>query len=219
MMAAGHPHCYVATASVGLPDRLDEQGPQRTQPQGRRVLDDLHAAARRASSTRRRARSISGRLVVECGLYPIWEWNPKRASTITASARAACAGIGVLKLQGRFGHLHAEHIAKLQNFANQQWRMMGVALPEPYPRCGRKKSGQYVECDSGRGRGGDPMNTKQPLLLPLPKRRKAMSLAKAKSAGRHAKYARKRRSIATTPCCACTPATRFSPTTGTRMKC
>jgi hypothetical protein len=35
-----------------------------------------------------------------------------------------------LKLQGRFGHLHAEHIAKLQKFANEQWRMMGVELPE-----------------------------------------------------------------------------------------
>jgi hypothetical protein len=35
-----------------------------------------------------------------------------------------------LKLQGRFGHLHAEHIAKLQAFANEQWRMMGVELPE-----------------------------------------------------------------------------------------
>jgi hypothetical protein len=35
-----------------------------------------------------------------------------------------------LKLQGRFGHLHAEHIAKLQNFANMQWRMMGVKIPE-----------------------------------------------------------------------------------------
>ena len=35
-----------------------------------------------------------------------------------------------LKLQGRFGHLHAEHIAKLQKFANEQWRLMGVALPE-----------------------------------------------------------------------------------------
>ena len=35
-----------------------------------------------------------------------------------------------LKLQGRFGHLHAEHIATLQRFANQQWQMMGVALPE-----------------------------------------------------------------------------------------
>jgi hypothetical protein len=35
-----------------------------------------------------------------------------------------------LKLQGRFGHLHAEHIANLQKFANQQWGMMGVELPE-----------------------------------------------------------------------------------------
>jgi len=35
-----------------------------------------------------------------------------------------------LKLQGRFGHLHAEHIATLQKFANQQWQMMGVQLPE-----------------------------------------------------------------------------------------
>ena len=33
-------------------------------------------------------------------------------------------------MQGRFGHLHAEHIAKLQKFANQQWGMMGVQLPE-----------------------------------------------------------------------------------------
>jgi hypothetical protein len=35
-----------------------------------------------------------------------------------------------LKLQGRFGHLHAEHIATLQKFANEQWRMMNVAVPE-----------------------------------------------------------------------------------------
>jgi hypothetical protein len=34
-----------------------------------------------------------------------------------------------LKLQGRFLHLHKEHIATLQKFANGQWRMMGVALP------------------------------------------------------------------------------------------
>ncbi len=35
-----------------------------------------------------------------------------------------------LKLQGRFGHLHAEHVATLQRFANMQWQMMGVQLPE-----------------------------------------------------------------------------------------
>ena len=35
-----------------------------------------------------------------------------------------------LKLQGRFGHLRAEHVATLQKFANEQWRMMEVELPE-----------------------------------------------------------------------------------------
>ena len=39
-----------------------------------------------------------------------------------------------LKLQGRFGHLHAEHIATLQKFANQQWSMMGVELPDALVR-------------------------------------------------------------------------------------
>ena len=39
-----------------------------------------------------------------------------------------------LKLQGRFGHLHAEHIATLQRFANEQWRMMGVEIPEALMR-------------------------------------------------------------------------------------
>ena len=35
-----------------------------------------------------------------------------------------------MKLQGRFGHLHAEHVATLQRFANEQWHMMGVEVPE-----------------------------------------------------------------------------------------
>ncbi len=35
-----------------------------------------------------------------------------------------------LKLQGRFGHLHAAHIATLQKFANAQWKMMGVEIPQ-----------------------------------------------------------------------------------------
>jgi hypothetical protein len=45
-----------------------------------------------------------------------------------------------LRLQGRFGHLHAEHIAKLQNFANQQWQMMGVELPEALIRAADAKN-------------------------------------------------------------------------------
>jgi hypothetical protein len=45
-----------------------------------------------------------------------------------------------LKLQGRFGHLHAEHIATLQKFANEQWRMMGIELPEPLLRAADPKA-------------------------------------------------------------------------------
>src|SRR5271165_4880217 len=80
MMAAGHPHCYVATASVG---------------------------------------------------YPMWEWNPEKRAYDYSFRPASMRPVSeYLKLQGRFGHLHAEHIAKLQKFANEQWRMMGVELPE-----------------------------------------------------------------------------------------
>jgi len=77
-------------------------------------------------------RSIDlGRLVVECGLYPIWEWNPeRRAYDYSFRPQSMRPVSDYLKLQGRFGHLHAEHIATLQKFANEQWRMMGVQLPD-----------------------------------------------------------------------------------------
>src|SRR5262249_8049404 len=77
-------------------------------------------------------RSIDlGRLVVECGLYPGWEWNPaKREYDYSCRPQSMRPGAEDLKLQGRFLHLHAEHIATLQQFANEQWRMMGIELPE-----------------------------------------------------------------------------------------
>jgi hypothetical protein len=34
-----------------------------------------------------------------------------------------------LKLQGRVLHLHREHVATMQRVANEQWRLMGLALP------------------------------------------------------------------------------------------
>jgi hypothetical protein len=61
----------------------------------------------------------------------MWEWNPEqreydysfRPQTIRPVAE-------YLKLQGRFLHLHKEHIATMQKFANEQWRMVGVTLPQ-----------------------------------------------------------------------------------------
>ena len=77
-------------------------------------------------------RSIDlGRLVVECGLYPMWEWNPAdREYDYSFRPQNMRPVSEYLKLQGRFGHLHAEHIATLQRFANEQWRMMKVEVPE-----------------------------------------------------------------------------------------
>jgi hypothetical protein len=61
----------------------------------------------------------------------MWEWNPeKREYDYSFRPQTMRPVAEYLKLQGRFGHLHAEHIANLQKFANQQWGMMGVQLPE-----------------------------------------------------------------------------------------
>jgi pyruvate/2-oxoacid:ferredoxin oxidoreductase beta subunit len=130
MMAAGHPHCYVATASVGYPIDLMNKVRKGLNHKGAAYL--MVYTPCQKGFVYETPRSIDlGRLVVECGLYPIWEWNPeKRAYDYSFRPQNMRPVSEYLKLQGRFGHLHAEHIANLQKFANEQWRMMDVALPE-----------------------------------------------------------------------------------------
>ena len=138
MMAAGHPHCYVATASVGYPIDLMNKVRKGSTSRVRRMMIYTPCQKGFVYET---PRSIDlGRLVVECGLYPIWEWDPDKRDAITPSARRACGRSPCLKLQGRFGHLHAEHIATLQKFANEQWKMMGVELPEALVRAADAKN-------------------------------------------------------------------------------
>ena len=140
LMAAGHPHCYVATASVGYPIDLMNKV--------RKALNHKGAAFMMIYTPCQKGfvyetpRSIDlGRLVVECGLYPIWEWNPEqRAYDYSFRPQNMRPVSDYLKLQGRFGHLQAEHVAKLQQFANQQWRMMGVELPAPLIRAADPKN-------------------------------------------------------------------------------
>jgi pyruvate ferredoxin oxidoreductase beta subunit/oxalate oxidoreductase subunit beta len=130
MMAAGHPHCYVATASVGYPIDLMNKVRKGLNHKGAAYL--MVYTPCQKGFVYETPRSIDlGRLVVECGLYPIWEWNPEKRAFDYSFRPASMRPVSeYLKLQGRFGHLHAEHIATLQKFANEQWRMMGVQLPE-----------------------------------------------------------------------------------------
>jgi len=74
-------------------------------------------------------------------LYPIWEWNPEAREYDYSFRPASMRPVSeYLKLQGRFGHLHADHIATLQKFANEQWRMMDVALPDALIRAADPKA-------------------------------------------------------------------------------
>jgi pyruvate ferredoxin oxidoreductase beta subunit/oxalate oxidoreductase subunit beta len=130
MMAAGHPHCYVATASVGYPIDLMNKVRKGLNHKGAAYL--MVYTPCQKGFVYETPRSIDlGRLVVECGLYPMWEWNPEKRAFDYRFRPASMRPVSeYLKLQGRFGHLHAEHIATLQKFANEQWRMMNVELPE-----------------------------------------------------------------------------------------
>ena len=129
-MAAGHPHCYVATASVGYPIDLMNKVRRGLNHRGAAFL--MIYTPCQKGFVYETPRSIDlGRLVVECGLYPIWEWNPeKRAYDYSFRPQSMRPVSEYLKLQGRFGHLHAEHIATLQKFANMQWQMMGIQVPD-----------------------------------------------------------------------------------------
>jgi pyruvate/2-oxoacid:ferredoxin oxidoreductase beta subunit len=130
MMAAGHPHCYVCTASVGYPIDLMNKVRKGLNHKGAAFL--MVYTPCQKGFVYETPRSIDlGRLVVESGLYPIWEWDPEKRAYDYSFRPASMRPVAeYLKLQGRFGHLHAEHIATLQKFANQQWQMMGVEVPE-----------------------------------------------------------------------------------------
>ena len=140
VMAAGHPHCYVASASVGYPIDLMNKVRKGLNHKGAAFL--LIYTPCQKGFVYETPRSIDlGRLVVECGLYPIWEWNPeKREYDYSFRPQSMRPVAEYLKLQGRFGHLHAEHIATLQRFANEQWSMMGVELPEALVRAADAKN-------------------------------------------------------------------------------
>jgi pyruvate/2-oxoacid:ferredoxin oxidoreductase beta subunit len=120
----------VATASVGYPIDLMNKVRKGLNHKGAAYL--MVYTPCQKGFVYETPRSIDlGRLVVECGLYPIWEWNPeRRAYDYSFRPQSMRPVSDYLKLQGRFGHLHAEHIATLQKFANEQWRMMGVQLPD-----------------------------------------------------------------------------------------
>ena len=131
MMAAGHPHCYVATASVGYPIDLMNKVRKGLNHKGAPIRW-FTPHARRVSCTRRRARSTWAGWLWNAGSSPMWEWNTKkREYDYSFRPRSMRPVAEYLKLHGRFVISHPEHVATLQKAVRrQQWRRMtGVELP------------------------------------------------------------------------------------------
>jgi pyruvate/2-oxoacid:ferredoxin oxidoreductase beta subunit len=73
-----------------------------------------------------------GKMVTECGLFPIWEYDPETRKYDYFVPEDRHLVVEYLKLQGRFGHLQSEHIAKIQASANRKWEMIGVDVPAEF---------------------------------------------------------------------------------------
>jgi hypothetical protein len=71
-------------------------------------------------------------MVVECGLFPVWEYDPETRTYDYFIPEQQHLVVEYLKLQGRFGHLAAEHIAKIQASANRKWEMIGADVPAEF---------------------------------------------------------------------------------------
>lgn len=70
------------------------------------------------------------RRVVECGLFPVWEYDPETRLYSYFKPPVIRPVTDYLAMQGRFGHLLPEHVAALQRAANKNFEMIGVEVPE-----------------------------------------------------------------------------------------
>ncbi len=89
-----------------------------------------------------------GKMVVECGLFPVWEYDPEthRYDYLVPEQRHLV--FEYLKLQGRFGHLSGEHIARIQASANRKWETIGADVPAEF------RDAEDPEYYASRGIGG-----------------------------------------------------------------
>jgi len=75
-----------------------------------------------------------GRLVVETGIFPLYEVENGKYRMTTEIPKKLRPVEDYLKLQGRFRHLNADDIAKVQALVNKEWRklMNKVACSKPW---------------------------------------------------------------------------------------
>ena len=112
MMAEGHPHCYVATTTVGYPVDLINKTRKGLNHVGAAFLHCYMPCQKGwVYQTSMTVEGAAG--VVEAGLFPIWEYDPQQERTYRYFHPPVQRPVtDYLAMQGRFGHMLPEHVAR-----------------------------------------------------------------------------------------------------------
>ena len=128
MMAEGHPHCYVATTTVGYPVDLMNKTRKGLNRQGAAFMH-CYTPCQKGWVYQTSMTVELGRRVVEAGLFPVWEYDPEDRTYHYFHPPVQRPVTDYLAMQGRFGHMLPEHVAAAQRAANLNWQDMGMDVP------------------------------------------------------------------------------------------
>jgi pyruvate ferredoxin oxidoreductase beta subunit/oxalate oxidoreductase subunit beta len=104
MMAAGHPHCYVATTTVGYPVDLMNKTRKGLNHRGAAFMHCFTPCQKGWVYQTSMTVEI-GRRVVEAGLFPVWEYDPAERTYHYFHPPVQRPVTDYLAMQGRFGHM------------------------------------------------------------------------------------------------------------------
>jgi oxalate oxidoreductase subunit beta len=128
MMAEGHPHCYVATATVGYPTDVMNKTRKGLNHHGAAFLH-CYTPCQKGWVYQTSMTIELGRRVVESGLWPVWEYLPESREYSFFKPPVQRPVTDYLAMQGRFGHMLPEHVATIQVAANRNWELIGMDVP------------------------------------------------------------------------------------------
>jgi pyruvate/2-oxoacid:ferredoxin oxidoreductase beta subunit len=129
MMAEGHPHCYVATTTVGYPVDLMNKTRKGLNHVGAAFLH-CYTPCQKGWVYQTSMTIELGRRVVESGLWPVWEYDPAGRQYHYFHPPVQRPVTDYLAMQGRFGHMLPEHVATMQAGANRNWEAIGMDVPQ-----------------------------------------------------------------------------------------
>ncbi|CEP67331.1 Thiamin diphosphate-binding fold [Moorella glycerini] len=128
VIAHGHPELkYVATASIGWPVDLMNKVRKGLNQEGPAYIH-IHAPCPKGWQFPADKTIEMAKLAVQTGMFQLYEYeNGEYKLSVKIDKRKPVGEY--MKLQGRFTHLHPEHIAKMQAFIDARCAEVGITVP------------------------------------------------------------------------------------------